>query len=113
MLTPAFTPSPWEVRYATDVVAPNAPEGSRHVADCDPYRLPIDHPRWAQESANAQLIAAAPDAYAANVQTVRALREQYSIPADASDDWIHDTLGSSLSLAFFAARDAVAKVEGR
>lgn len=60
---PTFTSGPWTVRHATDVVALHQPEGSRHVADCDPYHLPIDHPRWAQETANARLIALSPNLY--------------------------------------------------
>lgn len=39
--------------------------------------------------------------------TVNALTAEHNIPEDASDDWIYDVLGSAVSGAFFAARDAL------
>ncbi|MDH1268950.1 hypothetical protein N5C81_15095 [Rhizobium pusense] len=46
-------------------------------------------------------------------KTVDGLAEEYLITAECDDDWIYDTLGSVLAGAYFSARAAIAKAEGR
>lgn len=65
------------------------------------------------KSANANLIAAAPDLLDAANKTVDGLAEEYLIIAECDDDWIYDTLGSVLAGAYFSSRAAIAKAEGR
>lgn len=67
----------------------------------------------AEAKANANLIAAAPDLLDAANKTVDGLAEEYLITAECDDDWIYDTLGSVLAGAYFSARAAIAKAEGR
>ncbi len=79
-----------------------------HNADALAVAAVVSNMRYPQEvAANAALIAAAHDGYAANVLTVDALATEYSLPDDAGDDYIYDTLGSTLSSAYFAARNAI------
>lgn len=63
--------------------------------------------------ADAHLIAAAPDLLESARGIVSGVHSEYRIPADADDDYIHDTIGTALSDAYFSARAAIAKAEGR
>lgn len=99
-----FTPGPWE--YSGCGIWGKSPFNVRvRLADVIFHNAV----NGIASHANGLLIAAAPDAHEANKITVAALASEYSIPPDASDDWIHDTLGSALSTAYFAARAAIAK----
>lgn len=102
----AHTPGPWEqgvgIGEDTFVLSGGIPV-AKAMDNCDTFE---------QTLANARLIAAAPDSHKANRLVVRALTEEYRIPADASDDWIYDTLGSSVDNAFVVTRAAIAKATG-
>lgn len=63
-------------------------------------------------AANARMISAAPDSYAANLAFVAAIIKEYNIPNSADEDYIYDTVGSSMAHAFSMARAAIAKAEG-
>lgn len=65
------------------------------------------------DDANAHLIAAAPDLLESARRIVSGVHSEYRIHADADDDYIHDTIGTALSDAYFSARAAIAKAEGR
>lgn len=66
-----------------------------------------------RDRANAHLIAAAPNSHKANDMFVEAMNELCGISPAWSDDRIYDELPSSgLALAYFAARDAIAKATG-
>lgn len=67
---------------------------------------------WRVED-RAALVAAAPDMFAACESFVGAIITEYRVPPGADDDYIYDTLGSAMSAAFFEARAALSKAEGR
>ena len=115
------TPGPWEVCNSSDVFtrlgarnasgAVAAENDGWHIADCDmgpsstgEGEADIPH---AEKRANARLISAAPDSFAANVQMVDALNVAFGITSEHDDDYIYDTLPtSSVATAYFAARGA-------
>ena len=67
-------------------------------------------PQGLNDVLNADLIAAAPDSHEANVKTVEAFNELFGISKKWTDEQIYDELPSSgLAIAYFAARDAIAK----
>ena len=114
----AHTPGPWVASEETTHDAKDALLSCFEVGTDGYYRGSVcsiqsaDHIRGisrAEARANAQLIAAAPDLKAAAHETISALHEEYPIFAESDDDYIYDTLGSSLAVAYFSARAAIAK----
>lgn len=117
----AHTPAPWSLRRSDhgnywEVFVPGV-LGDFIIVDQvggqirkGPDGKWSDHP---EQDANARLIAAAPDMYAANVAMLAALDEAFGIKAIHDDDWIYDVLPSSgIAGAYFMARDAVQKATG-
>lgn len=88
------------------VSIPQAGGGMRLALFNDGVRVPNP-----QEIAH--LVASAPDGLAAAYATVAALAAEHRLPASADDEYIYDVMGSALSDAFFKARHAIAKAEGR
>lgn len=104
----AHTPGPWIASpfgdCAYEVMAPDGTVIA--VIDGAPgYTAVLE--------ASARLIAAAPDLLESARRIVSGVHSEYRIHADADDDYIHDTIGTALSDAYFSARAAIAKAEGR
>lgn len=99
----AHTPGPW--RYTAGSldckpVVQRGMEGGFAVCGITSER----------EEADARLISAAPDNYAANVALLAALDEAFGIKAIHDDEYIYDTLPSSgVARGYFMARAAIAK----
>lgn len=112
------TPGPWRVLNARkedwlgrhlDYWTVTADDGDKWLCastKCDP-----EHDE--EGTANARLIAAAPDSYAANVSFVDVMNNICGIKPDWDEGRIYDEMPSSeLACAYFAARAAIAKATG-
>lgn len=116
------TPGPWVVREAQ----------SRNINFIE-IEIFGGNPRWLEKVAvvygstnpmldtmvgakyahsNARLIASSPDSHEANRKFIAAANSIWGIKPYHDDDYIYDEMGGDLSLAYFAARDAIAKATG-
>jgi hypothetical protein len=104
-----FTPGPWDLvtnKFGEHVVA--AGDDDIFVLD-DTESSVSDHDEY---TANARLIAAAPDGHDIAERLVAHLRNDFRIPADADEGWLVDTLGHSLGGIYLDAVAYLARVSG-